>query len=120
MATDIVRQAREFGNLTTLWNERALTVEDVEGYIRREATRRKLTEEEVKHITDCCWGIYRYCTKGIPPGHFLTNMLRNDFVDTVGSADKTNVKNLDVYVKFLYNVAPANALREARKKLSGE
>lgn len=114
---DIVKQAREFGDLTTLWNEYALTKEDVEGYIRNSATRRELTEEEIKHITDCCWGIYCYCVKSTPPGHFLTAMLRNDFLTTVGAADITNVKNLDIYAMFLYNVAPASALRETKKRL---
>ena len=39
-------------------------------------------------------------------GHFLTYVLKNNFVNASCQADKTNVKALDVYARFVYNRLP--------------
>lgn len=39
-------------------------------------------------------------------GHFLTYVVKNDFVNASCQADSTNVKALDVYARFVYNRLP--------------
>lgn len=49
----------------------------------------------------------RYVVQGIPPGHFLTAVIRNDLRNAVGYADAVNLPLLKIYVQWFYNIAPS-------------
>jgi hypothetical protein len=49
----------------------------------------------------------RYVYNRIPPGDFLQAVLQNDLQRAVTRADSDNLKLLPLYVRWLYNVAPA-------------
>lgn len=51
-------------------------------------------------------GAKLYVQRGIRPGRFLFNILRNDFVSAACCADQVNMRSLDAWARFLYN-APA-------------
>jgi hypothetical protein len=44
---------------------------------------------------------------GLVPGDFLSAVICNDLFGAVGHADSANIKHLPAYVRFFYNVAPA-------------
>jgi len=51
-------------------------------------------------------GVRRYIENGIPPGHFLTAVLSNDFVGAIGRADEVNKERFGDWALFLYNELP--------------
>lgn len=53
--------------------------------------------------------VCRYIENGIPPGDFLTAVLRNDLREACGRADDTNRHALFDYVSVLYCYAPAGS-----------
>lgn len=54
-------------------------------------------------------GLQRYLTHGIPPGHFLGAVLKNDLAEACRRADLENLPILYRYVEFLYNYVPSSA-----------
>jgi hypothetical protein len=52
-------------------------------------------------------GIVRWIRNGIPPGHFLSNLLKNDLRRTFEKADENNILVIKNYLMFLYNEAPS-------------
>lgn len=52
-------------------------------------------------------GLVNWCTRGVPPGGFLTAVLSNDLREACARADSTNQHCLFAYVQFLYMHAPA-------------
>jgi len=54
-------------------------------------------------------GLRRYVELGIPPGHFLQAVLRNDLRDAVNRADLTSLAGLSDIVKFLHCYAPSGS-----------
>ena len=53
--------------------------------------------------------IIRYYEKGLPPGDFLTAVIKNDLAEAVGRADHENVRLLKEYVMWFYNWAPGGS-----------
>jgi hypothetical protein len=53
-------------------------------------------------------GIERWIEHGIPPGDFLTAVLKNDLMEACGRADDENRHLLFNYMQFFYNEAPPN------------
>ena len=51
-------------------------------------------------------GLVRYILHGIPPGHFLTAVLKGDLFEALGRADDENRNLLWQYGNFLYNYSP--------------
>lgn len=51
-------------------------------------------------------GMKRYIENGIKPGSFLTAVICNDLVRTLGLADQTSVSCLMDIGNFFYNEAP--------------
>lgn len=51
-------------------------------------------------------GIERWVNHGVPPGHFMQAILKNDLKSACGRADETNKHCLYNYVFFLYNWCP--------------
>jgi hypothetical protein len=51
-------------------------------------------------------GLVRYYENGIPPGSFLTAVLKNDLMEAFNAADSNNQKAMRSYVMWLYNAAP--------------
>ena len=93
-------------DLTHKWNNGTLTQQDVKYWIARQSEMRLLTEVELNHVAMCMHHIYLWHMKGHPMGHFLTALVRNDFMEACGKADDTNRRVLSLYAMFLYNVAP--------------
>lgn len=56
-----------------------------------------------EHMQD---GMKRYIENGIQPGHFLTAVLENDFMEAFKRADDINMERMRDYAMFLYNEAP--------------
>ena len=52
-------------------------------------------------------GLERYIEHHVPPGDFLSAVLKNDLRSAVDRADDENLNNLPAYIGFLYNQAPA-------------
>lgn len=50
--------------------------------------------------------VRRYVEHHIKPGHFLTFLLQNDFINAIGYADDINRRNITNWVKFLRNELP--------------
>ena len=46
-------------------------------------------------------------------GHFLTAVVKNDFVNAVSRADKTNIRCLIIFAQFLYNYLPLDYKQKA-------
>ena len=46
-------------------------------------------------------GIVRYVENGIPPGHFLTAVFANDFMEAARRADDTNASCIHEYIRLL-------------------
>jgi len=52
-------------------------------------------------------GLARYVVFGIGPGHFLSGVIANDFLEAVGRADSTNQTRLLEYARVMWNDVPA-------------
>lgn len=48
----------------------------------------------------------RYVVFGLPPGGFLSAVLRNDFMEAAGRADDSNQRKLHQWAKIVYNDIP--------------
>lgn len=59
--------------------------------------------------------IARYIEHGIRPGHFLTALLSNDFMEAMGRADSENMAAIQGWAQFLYNYVPSNCYRSPEK-----
>lgn len=51
----------------------------------------------------------RYINHGIPPGSFVTAVLTNNLVESVGAADTENLIALTDIARFIYNELPCSA-----------
>lgn len=72
-----------------------------------EEERRMRRKWDEYGLPDYMWdGIWNWIWHGHPPGHFLTALLRNDFIGVCNRADTTNIALLREYAMFLYNAAP--------------
>lgn len=77
-------------------NDRATTLEEL------------LPEANVNLIPEYMrGGLFRWITRGIEPGSFLSAVLCNDLREAVGRADDVNRERLADYIRFLYNYAPS-------------
>jgi hypothetical protein len=52
-------------------------------------------------------GMLAYIEHGREPGSFLEAILSNDLKNSFARADYTNVKQIGVYVQYLYSYAPS-------------
>jgi hypothetical protein len=73
---------------------------------------REFTVEQVQekyhvpaHITA---SLFRYLNHQIPPGGFLTAVLRNDLRGAINLGDDEAVAGLPGLVRFIYNCVPAS------------
>lgn len=60
-------------------------------------------------------GLTDYVKRGVPPGGFLTAVICNDLKEAVGRADEDNFHNIQAYVGYFYNVAPAECWGSAER-----
>jgi hypothetical protein len=51
-------------------------------------------------------GIVRYVERGIPPGHFLQALFKNDLMEAMGRADDENAHIVPSYARLLVNSLP--------------
>ena len=51
----------------------------------------------------------RYLEKGIPPGDFLSSVLQNDLVSSFMRADPDNIREMDSWVRWLWDECPSEA-----------
>lgn len=97
-------------SLTDKWLNRTLTQEDVFDWVVKQRGHERLyTSIESDHVAKCMHHIYLWHMRvdgreGL--GHFLTAVIRNDFMEACFRADDTNSKVLPLYASFLYNIAP--------------
>lgn len=54
-------------------------------------------------------GMQRYIEHGIQPGHFLTAVLENNFLEAFNRADSGNIFHMLDIVMFMYNQCPMDA-----------
>lgn len=59
-------------------------------------------------------GLIRWIEDGVPPGHFLSCILKNDLYGAINRADDENILKIYHYVRFLYNYAPAGCWRSEK------
>ena len=52
-------------------------------------------------------GLERYINHHVPPGDFLSAVIKNNLRATIERADDENIANLPAYIGFLYNEAPS-------------
>lgn len=57
------------------------------------------------HMRDA---LLRYVVDHVQPGDFLSAVICNDLTEAVGRADSENLPLLATYVRWFYNVPPAN------------
>ncbi len=89
-----------------------------QGQIKFLAEKQALTEKDLDHIAMCMHHIYQAYHDMVPKhglGHFLTAVIKNDFMEACGTADKTNSLVLPLYATFLYNCTPG----DYREKILG-
>ena len=105
--------------------EKTLTKEDIKEWLKEQGQikylieKQAITEKDLDHVATCMYDIYLAYHNKIPRsgiGHFLTQVIKNDFMGACGSADKTNSLILPLYATFLYNCVPA----DYREKILGE
>lgn len=93
-----------------------LTQQDVKRWIKRQPESKLITsEKELNHVAMCLHHIYQWYNDDLPIGHFLTAVLKNDFMEICGQADDANRKVLPLYAKFLYNIVPADYRTKAKR-----
>lgn len=51
----------------------------------------------------------RYLVHGLPPGHFLTACLENNFIEAVCRADAENIEALAAIAAYIYHEIPSAA-----------
>ena len=51
--------------------------------------------------------LIEWIVMAVPPGNFLSAVLKNDLTEAVGRADDINIDALPRYIKYLYNKAPS-------------
>ncbi|RLC36449.1 hypothetical protein DRH29_04570 [candidate division Kazan bacterium] len=73
-----------------------------------------IREQDLEHAAECMFNIYLWYWKDLPIGHFLTAVLKNDFIEACCRADSTNKMLLSMYALFLYNNVPIDFRRKAR------
>ena len=73
------------------------------------------TPEERRHILTTLRDLQRWYYEDLPIGHFLTALISNDLMETIGRADGTNTKVLPLYAKFLYNHMPMDYKQKAKR-----
>ena len=56
-----------------------------------------------------------YVEERRPVGHFLRAVLSNDLAEAVARGDEENLEALVVYVRWLYNYAPADCWGSPKK-----
>jgi len=103
-----------------LWKkfiEKTLTQADIKRWLKKQGQikllveRRVLTEKNLDHIARLIHQIYLAYHDMMPRtglGHFLTAIVKNDLEEACGRADSINRFVLPIYIRFLYNYAPAN------------
>jgi len=101
------------------WIDGTLTQQDVKEWAREQSETKDLSEKELDHVARCLHHLYLWYKENFPVGHFLTNVLRNDFMAACGSADSTNSRVLPIYAKFLYNCAPMDWRSKAKERFEG-
>ena len=93
-----------------------MTRQEVEEWLKGELEATELTEKELDHVVECMYHIILWYYEGLPLGHFLTAVLKNDFMEACGRADDTNRKVLFAYAKFIYNKLPSDFGKKIRGK----
>ena len=100
--------------------DQTLSKEDIvawlkdQGLVKHLVEHGALTERDLEHVAKCMWHIYFWYWKDFPIGHFLTAVLKNDFVEACGRADSVNQLLLPMYALFLYNHVPIDYRVKAR------
>lgn len=92
-----------------------MTIEELREYVKSEA-HVTLNKEEIEHVAHGLENIQQwYYNDQNILGHFLTSVVKNDFIKAVCNADSTNIKALVVYAKFLYNRLPFDYMIKVKK-----
>lgn len=58
--------------------------------------------------------VERYIEHGIPAGHFLMAVLRNDLMEAFGRADEENTAAMRNWCAFLHNYAPSRCFGSSK------
>jgi len=90
------------------------TVKEIRAWLLTELTadvrkKRNIDDDDFKNILRCLHDLASwYWEQNIVLGHFLTYVVKNDFVRASTQADSSNVKALDVFARFVYNRLPSD------------
>jgi len=76
----------------------------MKSYPASEESRAKMYEYGIPEYMH--GSLIRYFEEHIPPGHFLTAVLENDFMGVFMHADERNILALKGYSMWMYNEAP--------------
>lgn len=98
------------------WIEGTLSQEDVKAWLVEQTEIKDLGDEELNHVAMCLHHLYLWHKEDLPVGHFLSAVLKNDFMEACGRADNTNKKVLPIYAMFLYNYAPIDYKTKAKEQ----
>lgn len=104
-------------SLNSKWVQGTLTKDDIKEWAKEQALAKGLDEEELDHVVTCLHHIYLWYKENYPIGSFLTYVVKNDFIGASCAADKTNVKVLPVYARFLWNCAPGDWREKGKRYL---
>lgn len=97
-------------------SEWRLTLEDFRKWAYKQEEYIALNEEERAHVDHMIQDLLAWFFEDHQTlGHFLTAMMQNDLLETVGRADLTNLKMIGFYVRFLYNYFPMSYHKKALK-----
>ena len=73
--------------------------------------------DAASHICQCLRSLVKDAFGIMGAGHFIRSVIKNDLGEAVVYADGINLKNLDIYVTFMFNYMPnPEYLKKLRNK----
>ena len=75
-----------------------------------------LSSDQFTHILNCLENITKwYYSEKYSLGHFLTAVVKNDFVGAITRADLTNMKAIRIYAYFVLWCLPKDYIEKAKE-----
>lgn len=96
------------------WNEKNLTLEDVEEFVLTNSENVKFSQEEVVHIAGILHQIYMWDVFATKIDNFGFALLKDKLSAIISLANNTDKKALCIYNTFLRTQAPSGVLVRAK------
>jgi hypothetical protein len=89
--------------------------EEISKWLKTETKEMDLSTDQFDHILNCLEKITKWYDSEVNClGHFLTAIVKNDFVGAITRADLTNMKAIRIYAYFVLWCLPADYIEKAK------